>query len=97
KYFLDNKEISGIQTILTRTPYDLRVEVSAGVSRIYVDGTQGEYFILPDVNKWFDVSGGMVNWLVTAGINHAPNQTVFFDYSSEYPVREKVEFVSRPD
>jgi hypothetical protein len=95
EYFLDDKEISGVQTIERAKFYGLHVKVSTGVSRIYVDGT-GEYLITPSLNKWFDVSDGMVRWVVVAGANHKPEQTVFFDYSSEYSAREKVEFISRP-
>jgi hypothetical protein len=96
KYFLNDKEISGIQTILRANPYYLRVEVSLGVSRIYVDGVQGKYMFIPELNTWVDAADGMVSWLFVAGVNTEPKQTVFFDYSLEYPAREKVEFVSRP-
>ncbi|WP_413704623.1 hypothetical protein [Pseudomonas sp. Pseusp16] len=93
KYFLDGKEISGVQTVRTAQMYRLHVEVSTGVSRIYVDGSQGEYSFAPSLNTWFDASGGMKSWQFLSSINKKPEQTVLFDYSSEYSAREKVEFV----
>ena len=93
KYWLNDKEISGVQTVTAATVYNLHVEVSTGVSRIYADGTQGEYTFAPSLNNWFNVANGRVSWTFGAAANRDPKQTVFFDYSSEYPAREKVEFV----
>ncbi|MDF9778454.1 hypothetical protein [Pseudomonas baetica] len=95
KYFLDDKEISGVQSVNTAHMYRLHVEVSTGVSRVYVDGAQVEFYFSPKLSAWFDISGGMKSWQFLTSVNNKQEQTVFFDYSSEYSAREKVEFVRR--
>ncbi|MFS2201930.1 hypothetical protein [Pseudomonas sp. Pseusp3] len=97
RYFLDNKEISGFQTIVPDHSYSLRVEVSAGVSRIYVENSPGEFDFNPPLERQFVASGGRVDWTFVSRAVRDVQETVFFDYSPVYSAREKVEFVSRPN
>jgi hypothetical protein len=96
KYFLGGKEISGYQIVEPDRSYGLRVEVSAGVSRIYVGNSPGDFDFNPPLNRQFVVSGGKVDWSLVMRKEFIEYETVFFDYSSVYSAREKVEFITRP-
>jgi hypothetical protein len=97
KYYVDGKELLDLADfILPDRAYSLSVEVSAGVSSIYVKNSPGEFIFNPPLNRSFPVTNGRVEWVFSSPAVGNVLETVIFDYSSVYTAREEVLLFSRP-
>ncbi|WP_223458139.1 hypothetical protein [Pseudomonas sp. GL-RE-19] len=96
KYYVDGKELLDLTDfILPDRPYSLSVEVSAGISSIYVKNSSGEFIFNPPLNRSFPVTNGRVEWTFSSPAAGNVLETVVFDYSSVYTAREEVLLFSR--
>ena len=97
KYYVDGKELLDLTDfILPDRSYSLSMEVSAGVSSVYVKNSPGEFIFNPPLNRSFPVVNGRVEWVFSSPAVGTVLDTVTFDYSSVYSAREDVLLFSRP-
>jgi hypothetical protein len=97
KYYVNGKELLDLTDfILPDRPYSLSVEVSAGVSSIYVKNSPGEFIFNPPLNRSFPVINGRVEWTFSSPAVGYVLDTLTFDYSSVYTAREDVLLFGRP-
>jgi hypothetical protein len=97
KYYVNGKELLDLTDfILPDRPYSLSVEVSAGVSSIYVKNSPNEFIFNPPLNRSFPVINGRVEWTFSSPAAAYVLDTLTFDYSSVYTAREDVLLFGRP-
>lgn len=97
RYYVDGKELLDLTDfVLYDRQYSLSVEVSAGVSSVYVKNSPGEFIFNPPLNRSFPVTNGRVEWIFDSRAVGAVLETVIFEYSSVYTAREEVFLFSRP-
>lgn len=88
RFYVDGQELfEPTCVILPDREYSLSVEVSAGVSSIYVENSVGEFIFNPPLNRSFPVINGRVEWIFSCPSIGTALERVFFDYSSVYPAR----------
>jgi len=90
KYFIDDEEVFGSQSIVRGREYSMRVEVSSGVSKIYIENSPGEFDFRPPLGRQFDSLSGTVRLDVIANVERVVQETVFFKYSLTPLVEDRI-------